>query len=222
MPTQIPRTELNRILRTNSSQETIVALLNEAELTFTKRQRDLEAKRQYPCWQICPMCGETFWRTPAWTKKAKVNTCSKECVAKWRAQDEEILSLLQEIASKGRDGWTEESRESYLKKMTGPNNPAWKGGVTYFRKKGNYGKYRIKYVRCPKEYLPMARKDGYVMEHRLTVAQHLGRCLKRTEVVHHKDHDPTNNNPDNLMLFASNSQHKRYEARGQPDPLWQL
>jgi len=220
MPTQIPRTGLFQILQTNLSQETIVALLNEAELTFTKRQRDLEAKRQYPCWQICPMCGEIFWRTPAWTKKAKVNTCSKECVAAWRAQDKERLNLLRRIANTGRDGWTEQSMESYLEKMTGPNNPAWKGGVMYFKTHGNY--VGVKYVRCPNEYREMARKDGYVMEHRLVVAQHLGRCLKRTEVVHHKDHDPTNNNPDNLMLFASNSQHKRYEATGRPPPLWQL
>jgi hypothetical protein len=68
----------------------------------------------------------------------------------------------------------------------------------------------------------MARKDGYVMEHRLIVAQHLGRPLKRTEVVHHIDHDPTNNDPANLMLFPSNSVHKKYEATGKPEPLWRL
>ena len=31
----------------------------------------------------------------------------------------------------------------------------------------------------------MARKDGYIMEHRLLVAKAMGRLLKRTEVVHH-------------------------------------
>jgi hypothetical protein len=40
-------------------------------------------------------------------------------------------------------------------------NPAWKGGVTYFKTHGNY--IGVKYVRCPEEYLVMARKDGYVM-----------------------------------------------------------
>jgi len=104
--------------------------------------------------------------------------------------------------------------------MTGSNNPAWKGGVTYFRTHGNY--QGVKYVRCPEEYRSMSRKDGYVMEHRLIVAQHLSRCLKRSEVVHHIDHDPTNNSLDNLMLFASNSEHKKYEAMGQPPPIWQL
>jgi len=106
--------------------------------------------------------------------------------------------------------------------MSGPNNPGWKGGVTYFRKKGNYGTYKIKYVRCPEEFMGMARKDGYIMEHRLLVAQSLGRLLKRSEVVHHKDHNPENNDLSNLMLFASNSQHKKYEATGSPPPLWRL
>ena len=97
--------------------------------------------------------------------------------------------------------------------MTGPNNPAWKGGVTYFRKNGNYGRFAIKYARCPKEFLGMSRKDGYVMEHRLIIARQLGRCLIRQEVVHHIDHNPENNAIGNLMLFESNQKHKLYEAQ---------
>jgi hypothetical protein len=103
--------------------------------------------------------------------------------------------------------------------MRGENNPAWKGGVTYFRKHGNYKP--IKYVRCPLEFVAMARKDGYVMEHRLIVAQELGRCLLRSEVVHHINHDPQDNRLGNLMLFSSNTAHKKYEHHGEPQPLWQ-
>jgi len=102
--------------------------------------------------------------------------------------------------------------------MSGANNPAWKGGVTYFRKHGNYKP--IKHVRCPPEYFPMARKDGYVMEHRLFVAQAMGRCLQRGEVVHHLNHDPQDNRLENLQLFSSNRAHKQYEAHGLPLPLW--
>ena len=94
--------------------------------------------------------------------------------------------------------------------MMGEKNPAWKGGVTLKRPKGNYK--NVKYVRCPKEYLKMARKDGYVMEHRLVMAQHIGRILQRIEVVHHIDHNPANNNINNLMLFPTNQAHKLYEG----------
>jgi hypothetical protein len=104
--------------------------------------------------------------------------------------------------------------------MTGPGNHAWKGGVTYFRKHGNYAP--IKYVRCPLLYQAMARKDGYVMEHRLLVAQVLDRPLLRREVVHHKDHVTNNNGLDNLQLFASNRDHKLYEHHGLPLPIWSM
>ena len=68
----------------------------------------------------------------------------------------------------------------------------------------------------------MARKDGYVMEHRLLVAMTIGRSLSRRECVHHINHDATDNRIENLMLFATNADHKRYE-HGQPTiPLWQL
>ena len=118
---------------------------------------------------------------------------------------------------------TEEGKRRKLKQqneMMGEKNRAWKGGVTYFKTHGNY--VGVKYVRCPKEFLTMARKDGYVMEHRLFVAQQLGRPLLRTEVVHHIDHNPTNNALNNLALFQSNQIHKIYENGNHIKPLWQL
>lgn len=93
--------------------------------------------------------------------------------------------------------------------MTGPKNPAWKGGVTYFRKRGNYG--MIKYLRCPSHLAEMARKDGYVAEHRLVMAQRIGRPLLRREVVHHEDHNPRNNRLANLSLWPDNRSHKLAE-----------
>ena len=92
----------------------------------------------------------------------------------------------------------------------GPDNPAWKGGVTYKRPKGNYRGPR--YVRCPPDLAVMARSDGYVMEHRLVMARWIGRPLLRSEVVNHKDRDPRNNDRPNLELYPSNADHKRGEA----------
>jgi hypothetical protein len=122
------------------------------------------------------------------------------------------------IGATGRSGWTKESRRSYLEKMTGPRNPAWRGGVTIFRKHGNYA--GVRYVRAPASLRAMARKDGYVMEHRMFVAQAIGRLLLRSEVVHHVDHDVTNNRLSNLLLFASNKDHKLFEHHGTPSPIW--
>jgi endogenous inhibitor of DNA gyrase (YacG/DUF329 family) len=266
MDTMIPPTELSRILQTNSSPETIVALLNEAEEKHSPTPKHCNAKRVYPFWKTCkvcskpfmtfnptqalrnvicskecfarrireahkgngkppaqragmvkltcPICGKTFFRAKSHAERTKESFCSQQCAGRRRGQE------WAKHGHKGRAGWTEQSKAAAIEKMTGPNNPAWKGGVTYFRKHGNYPP--IKYVRCPSKFLAMARKDGYVMEHRLIVAQHLGRPLKRSEVVHHFDHDPTNNDPKNLALFKSNQHHKLYEANGLPAPLWQL
>jgi hypothetical protein len=93
--------------------------------------------------------------------------------------------------------------------MTGQNNPAWKGGVTHRRRRGNY--VVVRYVRCPPALASMARKDGYVMEHRLVMARWIGRALLRVECVHHVDHNPLNNARSNLELWPCNRSHKMAE-----------
>lgn len=49
--------------------------------------------------------------------------------------------------------------------------------------------------------------NGCVYEHLLVAEEILGRKLKSEEVVHHKDRNRTNNNPDNLMIFQTNEDH---------------
>ena len=145
-------------------------------------------------------------RPPSHLSRTEAPTCSRQCNGALRGKE------LATHAHKGRAAWTEEGKQSYNKNMSGENNPAWKGGVTYRKRKGVYAQHSIKYVRCPQEYSSMARKDGYVMEHRLIMAQHLGRALTRVEVVHHVNHDPTDNRIENLRLFANNAEHKRHEG----------
>lgn len=57
---------------------------------------------------------------------------------------------------------------------------------------------------------PHADSQGYVMEHRLVAEMMLGRYLDPAKVVHHLDHDKTNNSPFNLAVFANNGDHIRF------------
>ena len=164
--------------------------------------------------KTCPVCGKRFYVPPAWQRKAKTNYCSASCRSK-----AECAPRLMAHNMEHPTPMSVERKQALRKQMTGPQNPAWKGGVTYRHRKGNY--VSVRYVRCPVEFQSMARKDGYVMEHRLVVAQAIGRPLARTEAVHHINHDPLDNRPENLMLFPSNKAHKLYEAHGEPRPLWQ-
>lgn len=141
----------------------------------------------------CDVCGKSIYRRPKLLKKNKSKTCSHSC--------NRVLY---------RDKLKERGKRLLNNVMFGEQNPAWKGGITFFKKKGNY--VNVKYVRCPKEYIGMARKDGYIMEHRLVMAQHIKRLLNRVECVHHIDHDPSNNKINNLLLFPCNRSHKIYEG----------
>ena len=58
------------------------------------------------------------------------------------------------------------------------------------------------YVEVWKPDHPMAQKSGYMMEHRLVMAEYLGRMLDPSEVVHHKNEVKTDNRLENLELLA--------------------
>jgi len=96
----------------------------------------------------------------------------------------------------------------YLPK--GDKRADWKGG-RYQRKEG-YIYVRI-YDTSP--YFSMVKKrpnahSGYVLEHRLVMAQHLGRPLEPWEIVHHRPPGIKDDNRiENLKLLLSNSEHSK-------------
>lgn len=57
---------------------------------------------------------------------------------------------------------------------------------------------------------PRANSEGAVYKHVIVAEEILGRPLFPQEVVHHRDLNKLNNSPDNIMVFASNSDHTRF------------
>ncbi len=85
--------------------------------------------------------------------------------------------------------------------------------------------YRKRYTRsinnfcsqeCHTKYLSNGSYVGWRQGQRIAreiMSKKLGRPLAEGEVVHHIDCDDTNNDPENLMLFASNSEHMAYHHK---------
>lgn len=59
---------------------------------------------------------------------------------------------------------------------------------------------------------PMATKNHYVLVHRVVMENHIGRFLRKEEVVHHKDENKKNNAIENLELVASASEHVKIHS----------
>ncbi len=49
--------------------------------------------------------------------------------------------------------------------------------------------------------------------HRIVMEEHLGRKLRKEEVVHHIDGNKSNNDINNLMLFPTKSVHTKYHLQ---------
>lgn len=94
-------------------------------------------------------------------------------------------------------------RQKY-KTPKGNKNPNWKGG----RLKKTNG-----YIIVQQPDHPYCCVDGYVLEHRLIMEQHLGRILLPGEVVHHINGVPYDNRIENLMLHGSQKVHAKHHYR---------
>ena len=83
--------------------------------------------------------------------------------------------------------------------LKGDKHPHWKGG----RHTTEHG-YVMKHVPRDSTFACMSNAMGYVPEHRLVMAEWLGRPLLPTERIHHRNGDRKDNRIENLQLLLGN------------------
>ena len=107
-----------------------------------------------------------------------------------------------------RNPHTKETRQRISERAkerlkTPQDHPNWKGG-----KRVNHNGYIE--VRMPHHH--RARGNGYVFEHILVAEEKIGRQLRITEIVHHKNENKGDNSPDNLEVVMR-GEHSRGHSR---------
>lgn len=66
---------------------------------------------------------------------------------------------------------------------------------------------------------PRCNHDGYIYQHIEVAENKIGRFLRYGEVVHHRDQNRSNNDPSNLLIFSSKSDHTSFHQHNCDESL---
>ena len=128
--------------------------------------------------RMCPHCGQRIEATPSYFRRRKSDLC--------------------EFCNRRRNANGIMSEEEWLLLQSHP-----KYFSTFRDRLAQHKRGRYIYLSVGIDHPMCSSKDGRVAEHRLVMAEYLGRWLQKGEFVHHKNGNKRNNDIENLELWTT-------------------
>ncbi len=182
--------------------------VNQIEIfTLGEIRKGTEVGKRDPHKYITAACSDCG--TIAWRKLSNIKCHRTRCrhCGQVFSPNQPARKLKSSIAMKKH--W---ERPEFRESHSGENNASWKGG-RFLRNGYAY----IRFLPEDKFFLSMKPKGGYILEHRMGMAKHLGRSLHLWEIVHHKNGIKDDNRISNLELGESNGNHMKQHNKGYQD-----
>lgn len=142
--------------------------------------------------QIASICGTNKTTILVWLKKFNIKATHKPKTPSFLGRHH-TEATKQKIREKRKHQISPTGKDAWWYGRGGEGHPRWKGGRL------TSGQY----IRIHNPKHPNATKAGYVPEHRLIMEKHLGRYLKKWEIVHHINGDKHDNRIENLELLPA-------------------
>ncbi len=143
----------------------------------------------------CDWCGKPIFRYPSQFRGKKRIFCCRKCFDAYSTKRLNPEGYAYKDFSKSSAFLHEHNAEFNKRRMT----PEVRIKLRQAHLNTGEGKTYRKFLSKP--------------EHRVVAELMLGRPLKPGEVVHHIDGDKRNNDPKNLMVFGSQSEHAAFHAK---------